>query len=68
MSKLHAVWFNKSLFDKDSSLQWLFEHKIDPIKKVHETTNNFKYRIRKPNKTKKYYSKYITDGVLFIFQ
>lgn len=67
-SKIHAVHFSKDLFDKHTSLQWLFEHNIIPIKKAHMGKNMIKYRIKKANKNKKFYSKYITDGILFIFQ
>lgn len=66
MYMLHAVWFKKDKFDKQSATKWLTEHSIHPIKQGHYTENMIKFRITKPNKNATYYSKYITEGIMFV--
>lgn len=67
-SKIHAVHFSKELFNKQTSLHWLFENGIIPMKNAHIEGNFIKYRIRSPNPHKPYFSKYVTDSILFILQ
>jgi hypothetical protein len=65
---IQAIWFYKKKYTPISSLQWLIKNDIKPIKSIHYGKKFYKYRINKPQKGKKYYSKYIMPGVLFIFQ
>lgn len=66
MPKPQSIIFDKHMFTKAQAIYWLTKnnykhHKID-------ITNNF-YRFRqRPPVTGNYYSKYITPGILFIFE
>ena len=63
---LQSIHFKKNIWDKKSSKEWIKRHNIIPMKPAHETENWIQYRISPPSRGH-YYSKYITDGVLFIF-
>ena len=44
-----AIFFKKSLYSKRSSANWLKYRGFKPIKKVHETVNYYRYRLKEPD-------------------
>jgi hypothetical protein len=64
---LHAVNFDRNYYTLSDAKLWLRDHDIIPIKNVHTTKRFYKFRINEPKKYGVYYSKYITDGILFVF-
>ena len=67
MPILQAVLFSKDIYDTNRARRWLRRHKIEPIKRVHETTRFLRYRINEPDYEKyDYRIKYITDGIKYI--
>jgi hypothetical protein len=66
---LHAVNFSRQYFkNANETKKWLNKHNIKPIKPVDKTDNFFRYRINEVIPKKKFVSKYITDGIEFVFQ
>ena len=65
---LHSVKFPLKKFNNDSSLEWLNEHNIKPIKQGHNTKNYIQYRIKQKTRNQKYYSKKLKNGVILTFQ
>ena len=63
---LQSVHFKRDIWTPNSARLWLLSHNIVPIKPLHATETMLKYRISEP-KHGKYHSKYVTNGVLFIF-
>ena len=55
MSTIQAIIFNKSLYTLNDAIDWLVSHNFKPIKKVHETVNFYRFRMKKPMKEKKYF-------------
>ena len=51
---IQSILFDKKIWSPKSSSVWLMEHKLHPIKKMHETNNYYRYRLLQPDKTKKY--------------
>lgn len=52
-SKVQAVLFKKRYWKLSSSMKWLKEHNFKPIKKMHETPEYYRYRLREPTKFKR---------------
>ncbi|HXS59230.1 MAG TPA: hypothetical protein VN703_00260 [Candidatus Sulfopaludibacter sp.] len=50
MSQIQSIIFNKDYWTKSEARKWLLTHFFLPIKKVHETKNYYRYRIKDPNK------------------
>ncbi len=42
------IYLRKKVWDKKSSKKWLKKHNYEPIKKVHETKNFLRYRLKDP--------------------
>ena len=68
MSKIQAILFDKHHWTFNKIAEFLVEHDFNPIKKMHITDNYYRIRLRKPNKTKKYRTKKINDGLKFIIE
>ena len=49
MSHVQAVILHKLYFNKREAESWVRRHWYKPIKKVHETVNYYRFRIRVPN-------------------
>jgi len=49
MTDAQAILFKKSHYSKRSSANWLKYHGFKPIKKVHETVNYYRYRLKEPD-------------------
>ena len=63
---LQSVHFKRSLWTPLRATKWLIDHDIVPIKESHLTRDWIMFRIATPG-FGRHYSKYVTDGVLFIF-
>ena len=49
MSEPQTIIFKKAHYSKRSSANWLKYHGFKPIKKVHETVNYYRYRLKEPD-------------------
>lgn len=66
---LHAVHLSKDRFKTAREAhKWLTSNDIKPIKPVHKTDNFYEYRINEQIPNRKFTSKYIDNGILFVFQ
>jgi len=63
---IQAVIFDKTRWKPKSSANWLMSHKFHPIKKMHETTHFYRYRLMQPDKRKLYSTQNIGNGIKFI--
>jgi hypothetical protein len=69
MTDLQAILFKKSHYSKRSSANWLKYHGFKPIKKVHETVNYYRYRLKEPDEEMYYYRLVpINNGIKMVFQ
>ena len=67
MTVTQAVIFRRDMYDPARCRRWLMKHKLNPIKKVHITTNYLRYRIKEPDYDHyEYKTKQISDGVKII--
>jgi hypothetical protein len=64
---LQSIHFDRNIWTLHNARNWIINHHIKPIKSAHVTDRWIMYRISEPIQTDRYYSKYITDGVLYIF-
>jgi hypothetical protein len=64
---LQSIVFDKESFTLRRAKAWLHKHHLIPIKDVHHTVNSYRFRMSPPKRARRYYSKYVDDGVLFIF-
>ena len=64
---LQSIIFDKQLYSLREAKHWLLMHHYKPIKPVHSTTNFYRFRMSEPNPRNRYYTKHITDGIMFIF-
>jgi len=65
--EIQSVRFDKR-YTKTQANKWLKEHNIKPLKKVHITENQLRYRIVEPVEGAKFRTKQIGDGISFVFQ
>lgn len=65
---LQSILFNKNIWTLQTAKRWLFDHSYRPIKSVDITANFYRFRINSPpiSQNKRYYTKEMDDGVLFI--
>ena len=64
MTFIQAVLFSKDMYDTNRARRWLMKHKLYPIKRVHETTHLYRYRIREPDYDRfEYRTKILTPGI-----
>ena len=68
--QVQAIIFDKNNTSTSTTQKcriWLKNHNYKPIKKVHETANFYRYRIREPKKNAVYANKKISKGIDMIF-
>lgn len=66
-SHIHGVLFDKIKWTPTTSLNWLKEHKLKPIRPRNISERYFRYRITIPNyNLYDYYTKDIGHGIKFI--
>ena len=64
-----AILFKKSHYSKRSSANWLRYRGFKPIKKVHETVNYYRYRLKEPDEElNEYRIMPISDGIKMVIQ
>ena len=69
MSEPQAIIFKKAHYSKRSSANWLKYHGFKPIKKVHETVNYYRYRLKEPDEEIYNYRLIpINDGIKMVLQ
>ena len=69
MLEPHAIIFKKLHYSKRSSANWLKYHGFKPIKKVHETVNYYRYRLKEPDEEMYYYRLVpINDNIKMVIQ
>ena len=69
MSAIQSIVFmiNKG-WTTQQARSWLSEHGIKPLKRVHKLKNELRYRIRDPKKFKRYITKKMNNGILFVIE
>jgi hypothetical protein len=65
--KVQSVLFNKRAYTKGDAIKWLRDHNLNPIKPAHETSFNFRYRIRDPKQRKEYKTHKINKDITLVF-
>jgi len=69
MIEPQAIIFKKTHYSKRSSANWLKYHGFKPIKKVHESVNYYRYRLKEPDEEMYYYRLIpINNGIKMVFQ
>jgi hypothetical protein len=68
MSNIQAVYASVSDFSADDLLKWIKSHGLKPIKDVHISGENLRYRIKRPNPYKKYYTKVLPNKVHLVIE
>lgn len=64
-SNIQAVLFPINWSSKDCR-KWLKTHRLEQIKRSHQTDNYRRYRIKDPSDFKKFITKELKDGVKLI--
>ena len=67
MSEVHSIIFDKSWYNTTQARDWLKAHGFVPIKRVDETTNFYRYRIRDPKLFKRFTIKQVAPYIKFVF-
>lgn len=62
-NQVQAILFKKDKWSSKKSLFWLKEHNYNPIKEVHITKNFRRYRIRNPDKFKRFITKKLKNNI-----
>jgi hypothetical protein len=63
---VQAILFDKTIWSPNSSATWLMRHSFHPIKRMHETSHYYRYRLMEPSKRRRYVTKTIGHGIKFI--
>lgn len=65
--RIQSVLFDKKRFSPERAKQWLSNHKLHPIKDMHETKDKYRFRIKEPDEDNFYYrTKKIDHGIEII--
>lgn len=56
---VQSVLFDNKEFTTEDARKWLHKHNFEPIKRVHRTKQNLRYRLRNPNPKHNYITKNI---------
>jgi len=66
---IQAVIIDKNIYTKKEAIKWMLDHEKDigkPIKKVHITTNYYRFRIRDPREFARFIIKSISTGIKLV--
>ena len=63
MSHILALIFSKEYFNKQHSENWITKHKYKPLKKVHETSLTYRFRLKEYDDKYDYRMKKLTTGI-----
>lgn len=64
---LQSIVFTRQLYNPSMAKKWLNQYGFKPIKGVHATNTQLRYRIKPPVINGVYHSRYVDNGVLFVF-
>ena len=64
---VHSIIFNKKKYSSSDARRWLAKHGYVPIKRVDNTLNYHRYRIRDPSLFKTFVTKEIIPGISIVF-
>ena len=68
-SNLQAIVISKDHYSKRAAENWIKLHKFTPIKKMHETINTYRFRLRPVKEDKyNYRMKQLTTGIKAVIQ
>lgn len=65
-SEIHSVLFDKKKWTTAKARRWLTVHQLKPIKRVHKTEHNLRYRIINPDEFKKFSTKKTKEGIIIV--
>jgi len=65
-SEIHTIYFDKNKWTTTTARNWLKTHDQKPIKKVHITPNELRYRLVDPKKFSRFITKKTKDGINFV--
>ena len=69
MSTLQAIIISKEYYSLKSANDWIKLHNFKPIKKMHETINYYRFRLKPVNENKfDYRMKHLTTGVMAVIE
>jgi len=64
--EIQSVLFDKYVWTPSAARQWLKKHNLKPLKMVHKTKNELRYRINEPYLYSEFFSKKIRDGDIIL--
>jgi hypothetical protein len=64
MSNVQSVAFKRPRWSQKKSLAWVTSHGLKPMKTVHVTPKQLRYRLQNPKKFKRFATKKIKKGIL----
>ena len=65
-SNIQAVLFDRYKWTAIEARNWLKSNHYTPIKRVHKTDNNLRYRLKNPTRNSKYITKHLHGGITLI--
>jgi hypothetical protein len=63
---IQAVLFSRNNFNTRRARQWLRQHNLVPIKRVHKTPGYLRYRIMEPDSAASYSTKKVKEGIKIV--
>ena len=67
-SNLQAIVISKDHYSKRAANNWIKLHGFRPIKKMHETINTYRFRLKTPSDKYDYRMKQLTSGIKAVIQ
>lgn len=64
--EIQAVLFNNHVWTPTTARKWLIQHNIKPLKAVHKTKNELRYRINEPYLYSRFFSKKLPDDIILV--
>ena len=66
MSEVQGVNFDRRKWTSDKARQWMRQNKYKPIKRVHKTANQLRYRIKNPKRFRRFRVKELGKGISLV--
>lgn len=67
MSEIESVLFDSKYWTPLDAREWLYEHGLYPIKRIHKTGHYLRYRINDPREFQRFRSKKLSKHITAIF-
>jgi predicted RNA-binding protein with EMAP domain len=64
--EVQSILFNNKKYTSTTAKAWLTKHNVKPIKPVHKTIDNLRYRILDPKKFKSFKTKKLNNNITLI--